>query len=35
MYEEANKKLRQGGEKEERLMLLEAWRQFEKVRRKL
>eukprot|EP00088_Acartia_fossae_P033825 TRINITY_DN3467_c0_g1_i2.p1 TRINITY_DN3467_c0_g1~~TRINITY_DN3467_c0_g1_i2.p1 ORF type:complete len:741 (-),score=272.70 TRINITY_DN3467_c0_g1_i2:247-2445(-) len=30
VYEEANKKLRQGGEKEERLMLLEAWRQFEK-----
>ena len=30
MYEEANKKLRQGQEKEERLMLLEAWREFEK-----
>jgi len=30
VYESANKKLRQSGEKEERLMLLEAWRQFEK-----
>ena len=30
MYEEANKKLRQGQEKEERLMLLEAWKEFEK-----
>ena len=30
VYEEANKKLRQGQEKEERLMLLEAWREFEK-----
>ena len=30
MYEEANKKLRQGQGKEERLMLLEAWREFEK-----
>ncbi|XP_023331526.1 crooked neck-like protein 1 [Eurytemora carolleeae] len=30
VYEEANKKLRQGQEKEERLMLLEAWKEFEK-----
>jgi crooked neck len=30
VYEDANKKLRQNGEKEERLMLLEAWKQFEK-----
>lgn len=30
VYEEANRKLRQNGEKEERLMLLEAWKQFEK-----
>ena len=30
MYEEANKKLRQTQEKEERLMLLEAWKEFER-----
>jgi crooked neck len=30
VYEEANKKLRQSQEKEERLMLLEAWKEFEK-----
>lgn len=30
VYEDANKKLRQGQEKEERLMLLEAWKEFEK-----
>ena len=30
VYEQANKELRQGREKEERLMLLEAWRDFEK-----
>lgn len=30
MYEEANKKLRQSQEKEERLLLLEAWKEFER-----
>merc|ERR1711979_183055 len=30
VYEEANKELRRAREKEERLMLLEAWRDFEK-----
>ena len=29
VYEQANRELRQGREKEERLMLLEAWRDFE------